>query len=222
MDSWWQLGEGSGFRGADLDRHRIACPFCGERGNFEVAFHEEKKKPNSRKKLNFDTLKCGNCAGFVMVLWSATEHGSANGIHDYRVLPWPLKADRYPDAWPETVGRYWLQAKRSLADENLDAAAVMARSALQAALRARGASGSNLQKEMEDLASRGELPPSMREWSDEVRLLGNNSAHPAPGQDAPSAQDVQDLVRFLDLFLECAFSLPRRIELYRQRAQGND
>ena len=49
------------------------------------------------------------------------------------------------------------------------------------------------------MASKGELPPSMREWSDEVRLLGNDSAHPAQGQDAPSSQDVQGLVRLLDI-----------------------
>ena len=71
MDSWWQLGEGSGHRGESLATHQITCPFCMERGNFEIAFHAEKKKANSDKKLNFDTLKCGNCSGYVMVLWSA-------------------------------------------------------------------------------------------------------------------------------------------------------
>jgi glyceraldehyde-3-phosphate dehydrogenase/erythrose-4-phosphate dehydrogenase len=33
----------------------------------------------------------------------------------------------------------------------------------------------------EDLASRGILPPLVREWSDNVRELGNESAHPEPG-----------------------------------------
>ena len=30
MDSWWQLGEWSGFLGVDLDQHRITCPFRAE------------------------------------------------------------------------------------------------------------------------------------------------------------------------------------------------
>ena len=83
MNSWWQLGE-AGYRGGELALHRITCPFCMEMGNFEIAFHAEKKKPNSNKKLNFDTLKCANCNGYVMVLWSASEY--SRSLHDYHVF----------------------------------------------------------------------------------------------------------------------------------------
>jgi len=57
MDSWWQQGEGSGYHGGKLALYQITCPFCMERGNFKTGFHAEKKKPNSDKKLNFDTLE---------------------------------------------------------------------------------------------------------------------------------------------------------------------
>ena len=217
MNSWWQLGEGTGFHGQRLATYRITCPFCMESGNFETAFHAEKNKPNSEKKLNFDTLKCGNCTGYVMVLWSATERGNGRGLHDYRVLPWPLKLEKYPEYWPDAVGRFWLQAKRSLSGENWDAAIVMARSALQGALRDQGASGNNLKQEIDRMADNGNLPPIMKEWSNEIRELGNESAHPEPQQAPPSPNDAGDLVSFLDFFLECTYSLPHRIDRYRQR-----
>ena len=217
MDSWWQLAEGVGYHGESLATYRISCPFCMESGNFETAFHAEKKKSNSQKKLNFDTLKCGNCSGYVMVLWSATEHGFGRGLHDYRVLPRPLKLDKYPDHWPDPIGRYWLQAKRNLMDENWDAAILMARSALQAALRDQGASGKNLKQEIEQMADDCNLPPIMKDWSNEVREFGNKSAHPEPQQDPPRGQDARELVGFLDFFLECAYTLPHRIDRYRQR-----
>ena len=219
MDSWWQLGEGSGHTGESLAMYQITCPFCMERGNFEVAFQAAKKKPNSDKKLNFDTLKCGNCSGYVMVLWSAGEGMFGSGLHDYRVLPWPLKLEYHPEHWPGIVGRHWLQAKRNLAGENWDAAIVMARSSLQAALRDQGASGKNFKEEINDLAEKGILPPIMKDWSTEVRQFGNRSAHPDPEEGAPSGQDARELVRFLDYFLECTYSLPHRIEKYRQRLQ---
>lgn len=101
-----------------------------------------------------------------MVLWSAGEYSP---LHNYEVLPWPLKLEKYPDHWPEAVGRYWLQARRNLKDENWDAAALMARSALQVALRDHKAQGKNLRQEIEDLAKKGILPPLMKEWSDNVR-----------------------------------------------------
>ncbi len=127
-----------------MAEHRITCPFCMEKGNFETEFHAEKKKPSSDKKLNFDTLRCGNCAGYVMVLWSASEFAGIRGLHDYHSLPWALKLSNYPEYLPDVVGRHWLQAQRSIQGENWDAAALMARSALQAVLRDHQAQGRSL------------------------------------------------------------------------------
>lgn len=220
MDSWWQLGEWRGNAGETLAVYDITCPFCMERGNFKTAFHAEKKKPNSEKKLNFDTLECGSCKGYVMVLWSASKHGS-QGLHSYRVLPWPLKFEKSPDEWPEAIGRFWLQAKRNISDENWDAAAVMARSALQLALREQNATGKNLKQEIDDLAAKGILPPIMKEWSDHVRELGNDSAHPNPQQGLINPQDATDIVNFLDFLLEYLYSLPYRIQQYRGRKKDD-
>ena len=218
--SWWQLGEGSGERGSELAVHQITCPFCMERGNFETAFHAEKKKPNSNKKLNFDTLHCQNCNGYVMVLWAAGEYQSS--LHGYHVLPWPLKLEDYPEHWPETVGRYWLQAQSNIQSENWDAAVIMARSALQAALRGRQASGHTLKQEIDDLASKGVLPAIMKEWSDHVRELGNDATHPKPEQDPTNPQDAHDLVRFLDFLMDYLYSLPHAIQQYREREKKDE
>jgi hypothetical protein len=219
VDSWWDLGEGSGFRGSEFELHRIVCPFCSERGNFSVEHRAEKKKPNSKKALHFDTVKCGNCAGYVMVLWSAgREFGS--GLYAYQVLPWPLRLEEWPDHWPTDVGRYWLQAHRSATDENWDAAALMARSALQLALRGHNAKAGSLKAEIDDLAARGVLPPHMKEWAHELRDLANDAAHPGPGAPTSSSDDVRDVIEFLDFLLQYLYTLPHEIAEYRKRRQG--
>ena len=212
MNSWWDLGEHSGFRGSDLALYQVTCPFCSESGNFELAFRAQKKQPNGSKVLNFDTLKCGSCAGFVQVFWSGSHR-----VHDFRAQPWPLKLERSPEHYPEAVGRFWLQAKRNLRDKNADAAAVMARSSLQLALREHGATGANLKQEIDSLASRGLLPPLMKDWSHTMRELGNDSAHPAPADVATSQRDAADIVAFLDFLLEYLYALPKRIAQYRER-----
>jgi len=219
MESWWRLGEGIGKLGKDLAVYQITCPFCMEQGNFKTAFHAEKKHPRNDKKLNFDTLECGNCKGYIMVLWSASSMSGRQGLHDYYVLPWPLTFERYPEHWPDAIGRYWLQAKRNLRDENWDAAALMARSALQVALRDNQAQGRNLKQEIDDLAEKGILPPIMKNWSDNVRELGNESAHPRPEQMATDPQDARDVVRFLDFLLEYLYDLPHQIKQYRDRSK---
>lgn len=193
MNSWWELGEHYGSQGSELSLHQVACAFCGERGNFDLAFRAQRKQPNGLKVLNFDTYKCGNCASFVQVFWSGS-----HGLHSFRAQPWQLKLERAPEHYPEAVGRFWLQAKRNLAEKNLDAAAVMARSALQVALREQNATGSSLKQEIDDLASRGLLPPLMKDWAHAVRELGNDSAHPKPSAEPTSSRDASDIVAFLD------------------------
>jgi len=101
---------------------------------------------------------------------------------------------------------------------------MMARTALQAALRHHGAEGKNLKEEIKHLASRGVLPPLMREWSEEVRELGNDATHPDGNSQGTDAADARDVVEFLDYLIRYLFDLPKSIADYRARRQqaGNE
>lgn len=207
-----------GHAGNSLALYNITCAFCGETGNWELEHHAEKKKPNGEKTLNFDTYQCGNCAGYVLILWSGDRHGyGPGGLHDYKAMPWPLGLIEPPEHWPPAVRRHWKQAHDSLKNENFDAASVMARSSLQAALRGRGAKGKDLYGEIDDLASKGILPPTIQDWSHEVRELARSSAHPQPEDEEVSAEDATDVVQFLDYLMEYLYDLPKQIQDYRQR-----
>ncbi len=217
MQSWWDLGEGYGQLGEKPALYQVTCPFCFERGNFKEVFHAEKKKPNSSKKINFDTLECGSCKGYVQMTWSAQESPGSKCLHRFIVQPWPINKPQAPEHWPETVKRFWEQAHDSEKNENWDAATVMARSALQAALRNFQAQGSTLKDEILDLATKGILPKIMEEWSHEMRLLGNESAHPETNAASLNKNDVRDIIHFLDFLLEYLFDLPQKISEYRKR-----
>ena len=210
MDDWWELGDWVGYSGNVLSH--VICAFCGIEGHLTVEHHVEKKHPQRRKTLNYDTCRCSNCGNLTMVLWAESTSG---GIVNFRATPWPLKIVKHPEHWPADVGRHWLQAKRSLEGKNFDAAAIMARSALQIALRKNGASGNSLNQEIDDLATKGILPPIMKDWAHAVRLMGNDSAHPKPDADGPPPEDVKELVRFLDFLLEYLYDLPHRIQRIR-------
>ena len=138
-------------------------------------------------------------------------------MHDYKVLPWPLEIRSYPEHWPDGIGRFWLQAQKNILDENWDAAVVMARSALQIALRDNNASGNSLKQEIDDLAANGILAPIMKEWADQIRLLGNEAAHPDPEEDSIDPQDAHDIVEFLNFLLEYLYTFPHKIQQYQER-----
>lgn len=222
MRSWWDLGEHIGQLGESLALYQIECPFCEERGNFLLEHHSEKKKPNGNKILNFDTYKCGSCSSFVMVLWSVNEHRGSRNLHSYRVLPYPLKITKAPDYMPEAVGRNWLQAQKSLESESWDAAAIMARTAMQTALRDKQATGNHLIDEINDLATQGVLPPLMVDWAHEVRILGNEGTHQDPMSTGVEDTDAKDIVEYLDYLLEYLYALPQKIQAYRDRRNPDD
>jgi hypothetical protein len=106
MNLWWELGEGVGFQGDKLEVWRLTCAFCGEKGNFALAYHGEKRKPNSDKRLNVDVYQCKNCMGFVHVFWSASEFAFMRGLYNFEILPWPLNTKPEPsENWPDGVKR---------------------------------------------------------------------------------------------------------------------
>jgi len=217
--NWWDLAEHSGFSGSD-PLSRITCAFCKEDGNFAVIHHEERKQPsNQNKVLHYDTIKCGNCGNLMMVFWTRSSMSIGHGLLDFRTVPWNTETARYPDHWPADIGRYWLQAKRSLEGKNWDAASLMARSAVQLVARYQGAKGNNLKQEIDDLAEKSLLPPIMKEWSHEVRVLGNESTHPAPGGSGTDQRDAKDVVEFLDMLMIMTYNLPHQIEEYRGRKE---
>jgi hypothetical protein len=212
--SWWDLGEWSGYDGDKLAIHQIACAFCGETGNFETVQHFERKKPGGTSKtLNYDTLRCDHCGNLMFVFWSVSASGGGrNRMHSYRVLPWHQSTTDHPQHWPPDVGRYWLEARRSIEGKNWTAAALMARSAVQLVARSYGAKGKNLKEEIDDLAVKGLILPSMKDFGHEVRVLANEGTHPQPGTTGTDEKDAKDVVEFLGLLMTMMYDLPKQIE----------
>jgi Domain of unknown function (DUF4145) len=215
--SWWDLGEWSGTNGEKLATYQIACAFCGENGNFEIVAHHERQKPGGGRKV-LNTLKCGHCDNPMLAFWSASADSlGSGGIHSYHLLPWYRSTERSPEHWPGDVGQYCLEARRSIEGENWTAATLMARSAIQLVARSHGAKGKNLKEEIDDLASRGLILPTMQEWAHEVRELATEGTHPQPGTKGTAEKDAKDVVEFLSFLMTVMYNLPHQIGEYRAR-----
>src|SRR5262249_15876518 len=126
-------------------------------------------------------------------------------------VPWAREITKFPEHWPEDIGRHWLQARRSLEGQNWDAASLMARSAIQLIARYQKAKGGTLKQI---------LPPIMKERSHEVRELANESAHRDPGAKGTTPKDARDVVEFLRVLLQITYDLPHQIKQYRARKKS--
>ncbi|CAN7653224.1 DUF4145 domain-containing protein [Rhizobium sp. LjRoot254] len=210
--SWWEIGEGSGHSAYndELRLDLVDCGFCGESGRF--AFESRIIKKNHKgKALRYDTLRCEECGNLTSVFWGT----GSSGLQRHYQVPWLKETTKWPTHWPDDVGRFWLQARRSIEGSNWDAAALMARSAVQLVLRHQQATGKSLFEEINDLGKKGVLPPVMVEWAHEVRVLGNDNAHPTPGAAGTAPKDAQAVVEFLGMLLRVTFDLPFQISEHR-------
>jgi hypothetical protein len=89
------------------------------------------------------------------------------------------------------------------------AAVIMARAAVQRAVRVIGADGGNLATEIDSLVGKGKITTELMEWAHAVRLDGNDAAHPDTLGDV-SRNEAADSLDFMDAFLRFAVALPAR------------
>lgn len=89
------------------------------------------------------------------------------------------------------------------------AAILMARSALQRAVRHLSTFRGTLNTELDNLVSEGVITQQLRQNANEVRLSGNDVAHPEELTDV-SESDAKDSLVFMDDFLETTIEIPLR------------
>jgi Domain of unknown function (DUF4145) len=222
MESWWDLGEGSGYDGSEPHVAGLACPYCSYQGNLERVFDTRRDHPVLKKTMLYQVLKCGECLMISFVMSSQSRYSGRRPIHGYRLYPPSLKTERRaPAYWPERVGRAWVQAHNSIDTESWDAAVTMAGRALQSATRDHfGAKPATVEKEIDELGGKGILPMPMVEWAHEIRLLRNIGAHPDAEELEVNEEDAKDIVKFLNYFLVYSFDLPKEIADYKERRSG--
>ena len=115
-----------------------------------------------------------------------------------------------PENLPADVERIYLQAERNFpVTGNEEAAGTMYRKALDVGLKIIAPDVTGVLKaRIEKLVSKTLLTPSLGEWADQIRLLGNDTAHEI---DQPTREELEALRNFSDLVLRYLFTLPAMV-----------
>jgi hypothetical protein len=91
------------------------------------------------------------------------------------------------------------------------AAVIMGRAAIQRAARQLKAEGAGLKAEIADLANRGIITKTLKDAADEVRIAGDDAAHPEElGTIEPA--EAKESLAFMDEFLGHAIAFPAKRE----------
>lgn len=213
--TWWRdLGRSHGYQGT-FSVHRLKCPFCSSRGAFKKVFNAYRTLELGLL-IHSEVFECNECGNYTFVMWGGE---ASRNLHDFVQFP-TLTDPEAPDYWPEQIGSSYVQAEKSLNSESWDAAAAMARRAIQATIRSMlGKSQGQLRDEITKLVEMQMLPKTMGEWAGEVRELGNVGAHPDEIEKHVAPEDAKAIVRFTRYFILYAVDIPHEIDEYRKPAQ---
>lgn len=113
------------------------------------------------------------------------------------------------DGLPEEVMRDRDEAWSCYHGGDLRASVIMGRAAIQRAARTLKASGGGLKAEINDLRQKGTITQSLKEWADEVRIAGDEAAHPEDLGEV-KREEAEESLTFMDAFLDHAIALPAR------------
>lgn len=181
----------------------IVCPYCHHRTRLVPSKTEDSAlcavpyegwSANSPSRMYAWIARCA-CGHFVLV------HGMGYGVAP---TPRPLPTD---DRVPEPIRRTFDQAKMCLSVDCHEAAAVMARRALETACRQLAPSDKPgpLMKLIEQLAEGGIITRRLAAAAHAVRLVGNEGAHPGEVVSREDAESILALTeRFLQVFVDDA------------------
>lgn len=149
--------------------------------------------------------ECGmaTMATFALGLY----HGSVDRVERVEVIP---RGQAQPmEDLPDEVAEDRREAWPCFFGGDRRAAVIMARAAVQRAVRTLDATGTNLEAEINDLRSTGVITEELRKWAHEVRFAGNDAAHPDTLGKVTEG-DAAESLEFMDEFLRHTIAMPAR------------
>jgi hypothetical protein len=189
------------------------CPICGRDVVFLLGIGNWVHAEGKFGAISVAHGVCPNCRSpFIRVVSAA---GNETIFHE-----WPNAGDRpSPAGVPAPVADDWREAHKDLGIQTWKSAATMARRAVQGVCINKGAAPAKLAAQIKELAANNTLHPHLVVWADQVRLFGNDGAH--PGEDGLTdvgEADAREAVAFLDQLLDWVYVMPGRLDEVKARA----
>ncbi|QCI65651.1 DUF4145 domain-containing protein [Phreatobacter stygius] len=173
---------------------------------------------------------CGNPVMFVVettdvqakaaLAMSGSYGAKERAIYAFEVVQtYPtVEPHRSHPAWPERIRKPFIDVQQ-MVDARMSPSLILTtcRSVLEVATKELGGEGKTPFERINDLARKGTVTGSVRDWADEVRKRGNAAVHEL---EAGTDAEARDYVAFIKLFLRVAFELPEEIKGLRARNEA--
>ncbi len=168
----------------------------------------------------------------ILALWNKSENeqwwiGICNSCHkavlvfdsynSRKIYPHSLPSPT-DERIPEHIRKDIDEAKLCFSVNAYRACAVMARRAIQNACIDKGANKKkSLKGQIEELTSKGMITNDLKKWTDVIRWVGNDAAHPEKNEVA--MEDAEDILKLAEQFMHVIYVTPA-IAKERRKKRG--
>jgi hypothetical protein len=190
------------------------CPHCSPTISYfhPIANYFENLSSGAQRVVS--AARCESCKKFVLVIGE-----KAHGSPQYSLVAvYPLGkpndavAEEVKQA-AKDVAQDYAEALRCHWIKSYRASVVMCRRAIQSSAIALKASGGRLIDQIDDLFKTGKVTESLKEFAHEIRLTGNDGAHPdKDGLNAVTEKDSADIIEFTKEFLNYIYVMPAKLK----------
>lgn len=197
---------------------RIAfCPHCGNRAPQRLVYMQQFDErvwltstgQEDAHPAAYFVAVCETCS--EVLIYQAYMAFEETDFREAKLV-WPKVA--LDVSVPEGVARIYEEAARIKAIAP-NAFAVQIRRALEALCKDRGAKAGALARQLQELSDRGEIPKTLPEASEVLRLIGNVGAHASDTDVHPLQAAAID--SFFKAIVEYVYVSPRRIYEFKER-----
>lgn len=189
---------------------RGVCPHCSFKSYFKPVGTYQEQLPDNRGTNMASSAQCESCKKFVLVIgWHGVGQQSFNLQHVY---PLGKPNDDVAQEVPTDIRSDFSEALRCKWINAYKACVVMCRRSIQASVIALGAPDDTLVKQIDTLFKAGKITEPLKDFAHEIRLTGNDGAHPdKDGLKDVVEKDADDIIEFTKEYLHHVYVMPAKL-----------
>ena len=196
------------------DQDSIYCPNCSRGTSLTRRARYIWPK---KTWIHYEIAECNNCDFFFLIMRQVFDDSSSILRIFPDTLPEPIH-----EKTPEFLKQDLQEARNCFSIGAYRATGTMARRALQLCCIQKGAPKKRLQEQVEWLLANQIITKDLKDWADEVRLTGNDAAHPpqdSTKDEIVTSDDAKDILTLLEEFIKVLYIAP---SLAKERKQIRD
>lgn len=192
----------------------------------ECRLHVEAKEQGSFERLSdgrepsslYTLLSCTKCGSPILVRQTNIGNMAEGDKWDTPFVLFPPADLRVNPSAPREIQTAFEEACACYRAQAFTASAIMCRKTLEGLCAVHGVDERNLASALKKMRDTGLIDERLFEWSDTLRVVGNEAAH---GVAISIAQpDAKDTLEFTNAILDYMFSFRDRFEQFKRRRQN--